>query len=74
MSITDFDGKTREFPPVNPDDCYPARAPALNFVDAVCGNAPNGSPGELGLASMEVIEAACQSAHGAGNVIIRPIS
>lgn len=74
MSISDFEGQTREFPPVDPDLCYPARSPALNFIDAVRGNAPNGSPGELGLASMEIIEAACQSANGAGNVILRPIS
>ncbi|HEX4121135.1 MAG TPA: hypothetical protein VH619_11000 [Verrucomicrobiae bacterium] len=26
------------------------------------GKSPNGSPGELGLASMEIIEAACESA------------
>jgi predicted dehydrogenase len=74
MSISDFEGHTREFPPVEPDLCYPARSPALNFIDAVRGDAPNGSPGELGLASMEVIEAACQSAHGGGNIILRPVS
>lgn len=73
MSISDFDGQTREFPPVEPDLCYPARSPALNFIDAVRGDAPNGSPGELGLASMEIIEAACQSAHGGGNIILRPV-
>jgi hypothetical protein len=33
------------------------------------GSAPNGSPGTLGLASMEIIEAACRSASGGGNTI-----
>ena len=31
-------------------------------MDAILGKTPNGSPGELGLASMEIIEAACESA------------
>jgi hypothetical protein len=34
----------------------------LNFVGAILGKNSNGSPGELGLASMEIIEAACESA------------
>ncbi|MGH7953936.1 MAG: hypothetical protein ACREFE_18715, partial [Limisphaerales bacterium] len=33
-----------------------------NFIDAILGKAANGSPGELGLAAMEIIEAACESA------------
>ena len=53
---------------------YPFFPTAMNFIDAICGNTPNGSPGELGLASMEIIEAACQSANGGGNIILRPVS
>ena len=31
-------------------------------MDAILGRQPNGSPGELGLVPMEIIEAACESA------------
>lgn len=56
------------------EETYPARAPANNFVDAALGLAPNGSSGRLGLASMEVIEAACQSARSQSPVKIRPLT
>jgi len=62
MTLIDFADKRTEFKPLNEREIYPERAPALNFIDAILGKAPNGSPGELGLASMEVIEAACESA------------
>lgn len=62
MALVDFAGKRTELKPLAKTEIYPERAPALNFIDAVLGNAPNGSPGELGLAAMEIIEAACESA------------
>lgn len=62
MMLADFNGKRTEFRPLPEDKIFPAQAPALNFIDAVLGKAPNGSPGELGLAAMEIIEAACESA------------
>jgi predicted dehydrogenase len=62
MTLIDFAGKRTEFKPLANDEIYPERAPASNFIDAILGKAPNGSPGELGLASMEIIEAACESA------------
>jgi predicted dehydrogenase len=74
MSMACFDGQTHEFPPLDADAIYPAQSPALNFIDAIRGIAPNGSPGDLGLASMEIIDAACRSADGAGNIILRPVS
>lgn len=74
MSVTGFDQPRRDLPDLAPDDIYPARAPALNFIDAVIGTAPNGSPGTQGLASMEIIDAACRSAASGGNTIIRPIA
>lgn len=72
MTMVDFAGERREFPPIEPGETYPARAPAINFIDAILGVAPNGSPGSLGLASMEIIEAACQSASSGENIIVRP--
>jgi len=62
MVMIDFTDKRTEFKPLRQDEIYPDRAPALNFVDAILGKKPNGSPGELGLAAMEIIEAACESA------------
>jgi predicted dehydrogenase len=71
MTMVDFEGERREFPPIEPGETYPAGAPAINFIDAILGVAPNGSSGELGLASMEIIEAACQSAASGENIIVR---
>jgi predicted dehydrogenase len=62
MTLIDFGGKRTEFRSLAEDEIYPSRSPALNFVDAILGKTANGSPGELGLASMETIEAACESA------------
>jgi predicted dehydrogenase len=62
MTLIDFADKRTEFKPLNEKEIYPEQAPALNFIDAILGRAQNGSPGELGLASIEIIEAACESA------------
>ncbi|HEY2082041.1 MAG TPA: Gfo/Idh/MocA family oxidoreductase [Verrucomicrobiae bacterium] len=62
MHLINFDDQHTEFEPLGTDEIYPERSPALNFIDAILGNSSNGSPGELGLAAMEVIEAACESA------------
>ena len=73
MTLIDFAGKRTEFTTLAEDETYPSQAPALNFIDLIRGKAPNGSPGELGLASMEVIEAACSSAQTGRNEIIRAV-
>jgi len=62
MTLVDFADKRIEFKPLTENEIYPSQSPALNFVEAVLGKALNGSPGELGLAAMEIIEAACESA------------
>lgn len=62
MTLIDFNDKRTDFKPLPDNEIYPSLAPALNFVDAILGKSPNGSPGEFGLASMEIIEAACESA------------
>jgi predicted dehydrogenase len=62
MTLIDFAGKRTEFRTLAENEIYPCQSPALNFVDAILGKTLNGSPGELGLASMEIIEAACESA------------
>jgi predicted dehydrogenase len=62
MTLVDFAGQRTILKPLAEKEIYPERSPALNFVDAILGKTSNGSPGELGLASMEIIEAACESA------------
>jgi len=62
MALIDFAGHRTDLPPLAEGELYPSQSPALNFVDTILGKAPNGSPGELGLAAMEIIEAACESA------------
>ncbi|HWF18022.1 MAG TPA: Gfo/Idh/MocA family oxidoreductase [Verrucomicrobiae bacterium] len=62
MTLIDFADRRTEFKPLSENEIYPGQSPALNLVDAILGKRPNGSPGELGLAAMEIIEAACESA------------
>ncbi len=71
MTLTDFANQRTEFKPLAAEEIYPAQSPALNFIEAILGNAANGSSGELGLASMEIIAAACSSAQSGRNEIIR---
>jgi predicted dehydrogenase len=62
MALIDFQGRRTDFPALPESDVYPGQLPALNFVDVILRKQPNGSPGELGLSAMEIIEAACESA------------
>lgn len=62
MTMIDFANKRTVLKPLAEKEIYPEQSPALNFADAILGKTSNGSPGELGLASMEIIEAACESA------------
>lgn len=73
MTLIDFVDQRTEFKPLTENEIYPSQSPALNFIDAILGNAPNGSPGDLGLASMEIIEAACESAANGNNIRIRDL-
>ena len=71
MTLIDFSDQRTQFPPLAENEIYPAQSPALNFIETILGKAPNGSPGDLGLASMEIIEAACASANHGKNICIR---
>ncbi len=62
MEFHAMDGRRIEVAPLTAEEIFPARAPAVNLVDAVLSNAANRSPGWLGLAATEVIEGACRSA------------
>jgi predicted dehydrogenase len=73
MTMIDFADRRTEFKALAEDEIYPAQSPALNFIETILGKVSNGSPGELGLASMEIIEAACESAQTGRNEKIRPV-
>lgn len=72
LSLIDFTNRRTDSPPLTEAEIYPAQAPVLDFIAAIKNGQPNGSPGELGVASMEIIEAACASARTHQNQIIRP--
>lgn len=72
MELLRFSNGIERFPDLAPDEIYPDRAPALNLIDSIIGSAPNGSPAILGLAAMEVVEAACRSAADHSNIEIPP--
>lgn len=61
MSFHSFGGEDHHFEKLADNEIYPDQAPVKNFIDAILGHQINGSPGELGLAAMEIIEAACLS-------------
>ena len=74
MTLVDFADQRTEFKPLGENEIYPGQAPALNFVDTILGKKPNGSPGELGLAAMEIIESACESAQTNRSEKVREIT
>lgn len=73
MEFVPFEGERVSFPRLPAEEIYPAQGPALNLIETILGHAPNGSDGRLGLASMEIIEAACQSSKTGNPVHLRPI-
>lgn len=59
-------GELTTYPPLRTDEeLYPRFEPSRNLVDVVLGTAPNGSPGDVGLSTMKIIEQACRTS---GNV------
>lgn len=71
MELVPFEGERTVFPKLSEEEIYPAQRPVANLIDAALGLAPNGSDGRLGLASMEVIEAAVQSSESGNPIGIR---
>lgn len=61
-----------KYPDLNGEEIYPQFAPAENFLDVIAGNAVNRSPGQVGVFSMKVIEAAVESAASGQNVLLEP--
>jgi len=70
MTYIPFEGDRINYRPLKPNEIYPERAPVKNFIEACLGEAANESDGELGLASMEIIEAATTSNQTGKNIEI----
>ena len=70
MTVYKPDQPPQSPPGLSDYDIYPRYAPAQNLIDVATGDAPNRSPGLLGLYSMQIIEAACQSARTGQNITI----
>lgn len=62
MEYVSMTGERRAFENLASDEIYPHLAPAANLIDSILDPLCNRSPATLGLAAMEVIEAACRSA------------
>ncbi|MFC2175831.1 Gfo/Idh/MocA family protein [Bacteroidota bacterium] len=61
MAFHPFEGEPIVYPNLPEEEIYPDKAPVSNFINACLGTETNNSSGELGLASMQIIEAACSS-------------
>lgn len=70
MEFTSMAGNVVEYPPLGPNEIYPHEAPAINLIDSIFDPSCNQSAASLGVASMEVIEAACISAKNGQNVLV----
>lgn len=70
MEFTSMSGDVQTYAPLAPDAVYPHQAPAINLIDSILDPACNRSPAWLGVAAMEMVEAACISAKSGQNVSI----
>ena len=70
MEFISMAGEQQVYPDLAPEDIYPHQAPAANLIDSIFDPSCNRSPAALGVAAMEVIEAACISARSGQNVLI----
>jgi predicted dehydrogenase len=74
LEFVALSGESRTYPDLPEDAAYPHQAPALNLIDSIYDPACNQSPAILGVAAMDVIEAACRSAKSGDNVPIASVS
>lgn len=70
MEFIRMDGETVMYPDLKPAEIYPHQAPAINLIDSILDPSCNRSPASLGVAAMEMIEAACVSANSGRSVLI----
>lgn len=70
MEFVPLVGKATVYSDLIEDAIYPDQAPAKNLIDAIRDPRLNVSPATLGVAAMEVIEAATRSAKSGNNVLV----
>jgi len=70
MEFTSMSGQTVTYPELSPSEIYPHQAPAINLIDSIFDPSCNRSPASLGVAAMQIIEAACISARSGTNVLV----
>jgi predicted dehydrogenase len=68
MEFHDLKCNVKKYDDLPAEKIYPMFEPTKNFIDAIAGDAKNGSPAEHGAAAMKVIEAAVRSAGSGQNV------
>jgi predicted dehydrogenase len=68
MEFVPLIGDPRTYPDLADDEIYPHQAPAFNLIESIRDPRCNQSPATLGVAAMEVIEAACRSAKSGENI------
>jgi predicted dehydrogenase/L-rhamnose mutarotase len=73
-SVHASDGRSEELAPLPADRRYPEWGPANNLVDIILGRAANGSPAEVGVAVVELVDAMYRSARQRRSVSIRSSS
>ncbi len=61
MQFVPLIGEPVNYADLQEHEIYPHMAPAMNLIDSICNPESNRSPATLGVAAMEVIEAACRS-------------
>jgi predicted dehydrogenase len=70
MQFVPLIGEPKHYRDLQEEEIYPHQAPALNLIDSIRNPDANRSPATLGVAAMEVIEAACLSANQGNNVLV----
>jgi hypothetical protein len=70
MQWISADGSEHNYAPLAGHEVYPHGAPAIDLIESIREHRPNRSPGTLGAAAMDVIEAACISAGTGQNVSV----
>jgi predicted dehydrogenase len=70
-SIRRFDQSLERLPDLNDEDIYPLYAPSRNLADLILGRAEVQSPAEVGLRTVELLDAAYRSAERDGVPVSR---
>ena len=72
LSIHFANGEVREFPPLEPAESYPEAATSRNLVDMIVQGAETPCPGTLGAITVDLLDAAYQSAASGRKIDVVP--